>query len=168
MENRTLKTENLRLARVKYFDTAHNGAEITDKEVYAFLFTHDGEYANVFNPEDDLPVYDRSPYANTTKEGIDYGNKLFHVSGPVQDGPCYVVEPVSVTRLFEKDTITMEELRRYVMQSSQFFIDQIRLLEQEAGPKSVQRWKKIKDCIRKREEFNKYLASHGKKTVCLK
>ena len=32
-----IKTENLRLAKIKYYDTVHNGVEVSDLDAYVFL-----------------------------------------------------------------------------------------------------------------------------------
>ena len=160
MENRTLNTENLRLARIKYFDTKHNGAEICDEEAYAFLFAFGGNYLNVFNPADNLPIYDRAPYANVAKNGMNYGNKLFHISGDVKDGPCYVIEPYSVKSLVGKDTITMEELREYVLASKKYFVDRIALINEEKGPRRFTLSPILKETMQQKKAFDKYMASH--------
>lgn len=160
MENRTIKTKDLRLARIKYFDLEHNGAELCDMEVYAFLQAVGDKYVNVFKPEEELPVYDRAPYANVTKTGEDYGNRLIHVSGEVMDGPCYVMELVSVPELVGMDIIGLDALKEYVLSSKKLFADRISLIGQETGTRKASLFLKLREDMEKMAAFKDYLDGH--------
>ncbi len=133
MEVGKIKTTDLRLARVKYFDTKHNGAELSKTEAYAFLRKAGDHYFNVFDVLEDLPVLDRYPYANVLSTGEEYGNKLVHVQGELVDGPCYVIEPFSAKSVLRVDEISEQELREYVLHSRMFFVDRLKMLEDEPG-----------------------------------
>ena len=162
MENRMIKTENLRLARVKYFDVEHNGAELTEHEVYAFLESIGGKYVNVFHPTEELPVYDRAPYANVTRDGEDYGNRLFHLSGDVANGPCYVLDLVSVSKMLGKEDISLSALKEYVLSSKNFFLDRISLIQQEKGVRKVRMLPQLMEDTRRMNAFQEYLDGHSK------
>ena len=69
METKKMKTQDLRLARVRYYDTKHNGAELSHLEAYAFLRKAGEHFYNVFDVVEDLPVLDRMPYSCTTRSG---------------------------------------------------------------------------------------------------
>ena len=135
MENRLLNTERLKLARVKYYDTKNNGAELSEIDGYAFLYQMDDHnYVNLFDPTEELPVLDRSMYSNVTSSGFEFGNKLIHISGKLEDGPCYVIERISTKALFKKDVVSLSDVRRYVLSSDKFFVDRLRLIKELQEP----------------------------------
>ena len=123
MNNNNINTEKLKIAEIRYFDTKYNGVEIPPINAYAFLYQFGNQYRNIFKLEEELPVYDRVPYSNTTRDGLDYGTKIVLVSGECKDGPCYVMEKLDMKSVFGKDKITMEQLEDYVLKSKYFFID---------------------------------------------
>ena len=168
MEKRVINTKDLKLARVKYFDTEHNGAELTDIEAYVFLQKVGDEYANVFELSDSTPVLDRVPYSNYTKDGEPFGTRLVHVNGELTDGACYVIEPVNVSEMLrrreysesERKDISLDELTQYVMSSDMFFVDRINLIMSQGRPK-------LHKGVLKRDRANmdrlqQYLLSHEK------
>lgn len=160
MENRLLRTDRLRLARVKYYDMEHNGAELSPMDAYAFLENVKGNYVNVFDPTDGLPVLDRSMYANVTKDGEDYGNLLVHVSGTLDDGPCYVMDLISVRKMMGIDVITLEQLKQYVLMSKCFFVDRMGLIK---GEKPSRRLAFLPTLVRdqkRMDEFKQYMDDH--------
>ena len=166
MENRVIKTEDLKLARVKYFDTEHNGAELTDIEAYVFLQKVGDEYANVFELSDPTPVLDRVPYSNYTKDEEPFGTRLVLVNGELSDGACYVIEPVKVDDMLESkkadkpEEVSLEDLTQYVIASDMFFVDRINLIMSQNKPKLH---KAVLKRDRKRmDELQQYLSGHGK------
>lgn len=163
MENRMLKTSNLKLARLKYFDTKHNGVELNPFEVFAFLEKiGEDTYVNVFRPEETLPVYDRAPYSNVTKSGLEYGTKIFLVTGESKDGPCYVIESRNVPELLSKDLISMNDLKDFVISSPAFFMDRDYLIRRERGKKLVSLMPLLMRDLKRKDAFNQYLDSHEK------
>lgn len=162
MENRSLKTEDLRLARVKYFDIEHNGAELTDVEAYAFLQKVGDKYVNVFDLTEDMPVLDRSIYPNVMRNGEEFGNRLIHVCGHLTDGPCYVIEPVNVRALFGYDLIGSNELKEYVLRSESFFVDRLNLIKGEKSVRRLGMLSTVKSDEAKMAELKEYIASHEK------
>ena len=160
MENRILKLENLKLARVKYFDEEHNGVEVTRHDAYAFLYDVDGEYINVLNPERELPVYGRVPYTNTTLDGEDFGSKIVLRSGEALSGPCYVIDYEHGDRFFERDNMTVGQLKQFVLKSSRFFIDRVKLIKEGSRKDRVKYSRKLKGDMKKLAEFEEYINSH--------
>ena len=160
MEPGKMKTADLRLAKVRYFDTKHNGAELSTIEAYAFLRKAGDHYFNVFDVLEDLPVLDRAPYANTTMSGVDYGNKLFHVQGELVDGPCYVIEPFPVRDILRKERVSEPELREYVLRSKNFFVDRLKMLEDEPGRVKLSMLKTILADKKQMERLKAFFASH--------
>ena len=136
MENRLMNTEKLRLARVKYYNVEKNGAELSEHDAYAFLYQiAEKKFVNPFDLLEDLPVLDRSFYANVMMpSGEYYGTKIVHVCGELQNGPCYVMEKMSVRSLFGRNFVTMEDLRNYILKSKKFFVDRIHIIEELKEP----------------------------------
>ena len=130
MENRLMDTNKIRLARVKYYDVEKNGAELSEHEAYAFLFqVNEHKYINPFDPFEELPVLDRTFYANVASNGEEFGTKLIHVCGELENGPCYVLERLSVKDLFKKDGISLFDLKKYILHSKKFFVDRRHIIE---------------------------------------
>ena len=168
MENRTLKTKDLKLARVKYFDMAHNGAELTDVEAYAFLEKVGDQYVNVFDMTEELPVLDRSLYPNVMRNGEEFGNRLIHVCGTLTDGACYVIEPVNVSKLLGFDTIGSDDLKEYMYRSEKFFVDRMHLIQEEKATRRIGMHATLKADAKKMDELKEYIASHEKATQYVK
>ena len=164
MKNNVINTSNIKLAQIRYFNEKVNACEIPTIEAYALLVNVWGKYINLFNFTDELPVYTRAPYSNTTMDGEDYGTKIVLVTGEVQEGPCYVLEPLRMKSVFRKEKISFGELEQYVLQSDLFFVDRIGLLE-DANQKGIQKMKnnkKILEDSKKMAKLNEYFLSQGK------
>lgn len=161
MENNMLQTKNLRLARVKWFDVDHNGAELDGQFAYAFLQKAGDVYFNLFDPTDNLPVLDRTPYPNVLSNGEEYGNKLRHVSGELTTGPCYVIEKVSVPEMFSgKDEISMSQLQNYILYSEKFFVDRISIIQGLEFSRRGAFFKKMLRDMKKKNQLKAFMASH--------
>ncbi len=158
-----MKTENLKLAQIRYFETKRNATEIPMNPAYVILFHQEGEYMNVFCPGEELPVYERAPYGNCTLNGDNYGNLLYLASGEVQEGPCFVVEPFRMKDILRKEEVSMSELEDFVMTSDYFFVDRISLLEKKEGSflSRMKNRKKIQEDQTKKEQLDSYFASFG-------
>ena len=151
MENKKFKAENVRLAKVKYYDVDHNGVEVNDMDAYAFLYQMGDNYINIFDVCESLPVFERVPYSNTTLSGDDFGTKLKLVSGDDgSSGACYILEKEDGKKLFGREDIDMSTLQNYLLKSSKFFVDRLRLLEDKDSK------------INKRLYYHTYLADQKK------
>lgn len=160
MESRRLKTKDLKLARVKYYDWKQDGVELTQIEAYAFLEKFGDYYVNVFDLDDKLPVFERSIYPNVTKDGEEYGNRLIHVSGAIENGPCFVIEPVDVQRLIGMDSISYNGLKEYVYHSDKFFVDRVFMMQEETPLRRIGFHKKIRSDRKKLDALREYMSSH--------
>ena len=134
MRNTKIEANRLRLARLRYFDEVANAVEIPSEEAYAFLVDVHGTYINPFNPFEEVPVYDRTNYTNTTLDGVSYGTKIVLASGEVKDGPCYVLEKNDGREIFDKEEVTIKDLEDYMFASQDFFFDRMEVAK-------ANRWK---------------------------
>ena len=160
-DKQLLHLKKLKLARVKYFDKNHNGAEVNDIDAYAFLYENDGEYVNVFNPERELPVYGRVPYTNTTRDGEDFGTKIVLKSGEVESGPCYIIDIERCDEFFGREHMKLKQLRDYVLQSDRFFIDRKQMITECTLNERIFRYKKFQKDSEMLDKFNKFIDSHN-------
>lgn len=125
MKNIEIKANKVRLAQVRYFDVEENASEIPHEPAYAFLIKVNGVYINPFNPIEEVPVYERVWYSNTTWEGREFGTKIVLAQGEVQEGKCYILELEMGKKLFDKDMITIKDLEDYMFNSEDFFVDRL-------------------------------------------
>ena len=151
-----LKTKDLRITEIRYFDTLHNGVLVPSQEAYTFLQKIGDQYVNVFTPEVEYPIYERVPYSNTTKDGWEFGTKIMLVSGECQDGLCYVMERTPVQDVLRVDEITKEELEKVILKSNVFFINRIDLLKKE---KNSFFNRQLREDQKKMKKFQQYLDS---------
>ena len=124
--------ENLRLAKVRYYDAEKKGLEITDLNAYAFIFASGSSYVNLFDMTDEIPVFERVPYTNTTQSGLNYGTKVRQLTGDRdKSGACYLLEKMNVKDLFQKDKISIEQIKDYMLHSSLFFVDRKDIIQED-------------------------------------
>ena len=156
-----IQTNRLKLAQLRYFDEKRNATEIPQKKGYAFLVENNGEYVNILNLENSLPVYGRCLYTNTTMDGEDYGTKIFLVSGEVKSGLCFVMEPVNVSQIFQCSEVSLKDLEQYILNSDLFFIDRLELLKNKKIPFYMKKSLKKRICedMSCLNELNEYFAS---------
>ena len=163
MKSTNVNTSKLRLAQVRYFDEEKNGTEIPRIKAYAFLQEVNGVYVNLLDPTEELPVYERTPYTNTTLDGEDFGTKIILAQGEEKEGPCFVLEKVNVRELFGRDIVTIEDVEKYVLKSEMFFVDRMSLIKEKKGfiIHLGSRLKVMEDS-KKFDEMNAFFAGHKK------
>ena len=154
-----ISTKKLKLAQIRYFETERNASEIMEDPVYAFLYDIDGTFVNVLDCTREYPVFDKSIYTNYNSLGEAFGNKLVLVNGELKDGLCYIVERKDCSKLFSKDSISIDELLSYVVNSEDFFIDRIPFLEKASGLSKLSVKRKLKEDYQKLDVFYDYLNS---------
>lgn len=164
MENKKFNTKDLKLARIRYFDKKMNGAEVTNIDAYAFLYQVGDEFINVFNEEDSFPVYGRTPYSNTTRDGEDYGTMIVQLSGDTESGPCYIIDVDDCSKLFGKETMDYSTLREYVIRSDKFFPARGKMLTEGSRSFKLLNYKKIQEDKKNMTRLNEYLYS-GRETT---
>ena len=151
-----MKTKDLRLTEICYYDTFRNDIMVPTKKAYTFLQKVDSQYRNVFTPEIEYPIYEIVPYSNITKNYWEFGTKYQLLRGKCEDGICYVIHPFSMEDVLRVEEITKEELEEMIVKSNQFFIDRIDILQRE---KNSFFNKQLWDDKKKRKEFQQYLDS---------
>ena len=134
MKHTKISADKVRIGQMRYFDKKGNGTEIPEEKAYAFLVNVNGVYINPFNPFEEVPVYDRTNYTNTTLDGVSYGTKIVLASGEVKDGPCYVLEKGDGREIFDKEEVTIKDLEDYMFASQDFFFDRMEVAK-------ANRWK---------------------------
>lgn len=168
---RKLDKDKLKLAKIKYYDSKHNGVggvELsTPVDAYAFLYKINDTYINLFDPIEELPIFKRTKYTNTTKDGEDYGNMLVQVSGTNTSGPCFVIENITMPQLLGNnisENITYDILKNYIYDSSRFFPDRIELYRIDnslsLNRKNYIRRKKLSKDIESLHTLKEYFNSH--------
>ena len=164
MKDVEVDSSRVRLAQIRYFNKEMNGVSIPKQRAYAFLISVNGTYVNVFNPIDEMPVFDRVPYSNTTHNGYDFGTKIVLVNGELQEGLCYVLERTKIKDIFAKDKVFIHDLEEYVIESDDFFIDRIDLLRDKINSKKGKFYyrRKILQDFDLLYEFNDFLAEESK------
>ena len=165
MKSKKIDANKLRLAQLKYFDEAHNGVEVNGLDAYAFLYNSDGHYINPFDSFTALPVYERLPYSNTTRDGEDFGSKIIYVQGDKSSGPCYVMGNTTMRELFGAKEITEEVLKNYIIKSRKFFIDRP-VLMRALSKKDLRRYqdKLIKDA-EMMDRLTEFFESHEEEQI---
>ena len=167
MIDRDIDLKRLKLAKVRYYDAENNGAELSDIDAYAFLINVNGHYINLFDPIEELPVYDRTFYTNTTRRGDDFGTLIKHIDGAIEDGPCYILERMDLGRIFKGDTIKISELVNYIFKSDKFFVDRLNLYKENKGslPRNTISKNKLKEDVLKMFRLEEYLNGHERTKV---
>lgn len=150
MKNIEIDANRVRLAQIRYFDVEANASEIPMEKAYAFLVKVNGVYINPFNPLEEVPVYDRAWYSNTTLEGREFGTKIILAQGEVQEGKCYILEMEKGEKIFDKEVVTIKDLEDYMFQSDEFFVDRLTI-----GKKKP--WKPKEMLSRYRQMENDYI-----------
>ena len=164
MRNIKVDTSRVKLAQLRYFNLERKASEIPEDKAYAVLVEVNGTYINVLNPMEELPVLDRSPYTNTTPDGLhEFGNQLFLVNGELQDGPCYILERENMKDHFRREKVSISDIENYVLNSKKFFVDRVELIEKDRKLLRDRYYKKLYlEDIKKLNKFNEYLDSFDK------
>lgn len=159
MRNKEISADKVRLAQVRYFDVEANASEIPEEKGYVFLVNINGTYINPFNPIEEVPVYDRTWYSNTTWAGREFGTKIVLVQGEVQEGICYILEWEKGKDIFDKDVVSLKEIEDYMFESDDFFIDRLEISrDRRWNPKEkLLRYKQIVEDARKGFILDEYL-----------
>lgn len=149
--------KDLRLAAIKYFDEEANGIELTDALGYVILEnTRENLYINVFNISDFTPVFERLPYANTTRDGEDYGSKMRLVINEAKSGPCYVLTKIDLSDFFDKEIVFREDLEDYVLNSKYYFRDRKEIAISNLKKQPVKMMKILLADSRSEEKFCRF------------
>ena len=148
-----MRTKNLKIAEIRYFDTLNNGIVIPSQEVYTFLEKVGDKYISVFTPEVEYPIYERVPYSNVTFDGWEFGTKIMLLSGECQDGLCYVIERIPIEDVLRVDEISKEELEEVILKSNVFFVERIDIIQRKKNSFFNKQLWKDKMMMKKHQEY---------------
>ena len=164
MRDIKIKSSKVRLAQFRYYDLERHASEIPDEKFYAVLVEINGTYINALNLFEELPVYDRSSYANVSKDGLtEFGNKIVLVNGEEQEGKCLILEKGNLSYDLKKEEVTIKDIEKYVLDSELFFPDRLRLLDTNRKQiSSIYRKRLLVDDTQKLNRFNEYFDSFEK------
>ena len=128
-ENEILNLKKLRIGVLKNFSLENNGVEVSENLAYVVLEEgKNPQYLNIYDITemlDNIPVFERLPYSNSTKCGEDFGSKLKVVLGEenLKSGPFYVLLKDDLSVYLGKDFMSAKELEEYVINSKYYFKD---------------------------------------------
>ena len=163
METYRIAVENLRKAKIRYYETG-KGCEIPEIEAYALLIKLGDEYRNVARPLEECNVYDRVPYSNHTQGGDDFGTKIVLASGKEEDGVCYIME--KKLGAFEgKDYVTVKEIidDEIIGNLDVFYFDRWNLCFYDGGIPMHKNSRLVKKADKKRrKQFIEFIESKDK------
>ena len=164
MRNVKIDISKVKLAQLRYFNLERKASEIPEEKVYAMLVEINGTYINLLNPIEELPVFGRAPYTNTTPDGQhEFGNQLFLINGELQDGLCYILEKEDMKYEFRRDKVSINDIENYVLNSKLFFADRVELLEKDKKIARDRYYKKLYlEDIKKLNKLKEYLSSFEK------
>lgn len=115
---------NIKLAKVRYFDEKNEGVEISKIEAYVLLININGEYVNFFDHDlRSLPIFKRAHCSNISHSGESFGTRLIYINGDLRSGPCYVIEDRDLSKYFERSVVSLNDLKKFIIFSNSFFVD---------------------------------------------
>ena len=161
-----IRTKDLKLAKIKRWDVVNNGVEVNQIDAYTFLYFMNGNYINLFDFTNNYPVFKRVPYSNTTKDGESYGTKVEQVAGDIsKSGPCYMLSSETAFDLFGVETISLDMLKKYIVNSDLFFPDRKTIIDNDYSSfKKIKNLPKIIDDQIKKKQLDAYLYSSDDKS----
>ena len=163
-----VKTSNIYLAELRYYDKSRHSSIAFPEEAYALLEKNDNGYTNLLNNDINLPVYKR---AHREMESLDsngnyiaYRTYIILDSGVEEDGFCYIVEGRSLSDAFSKENVDYDDIKEFVLKSSLFFYDSIDILKD-----SIFYQDKAIKMQEKKDEFDQMISDYyGEKMVKVK
>lgn len=165
MKHTKISADKVRIGQIRYFDVERNASEIPEEKAYAFLVNVNGVYINPFNPLEEVPVYDRVNYTNTLSNGESFGTKIKLVNGEVREGMCYILEKMNGRDIFNKDMVTINDMKDYMLKSSDFFVDRMNAVNNGSlKPKELAyRYAQMEDDYIKKMKLDIYLKREKEK-----
>lgn len=165
MKHTKISADKVRIGQVRYFDTTVNASEIPEEKAYAFLVNINGTYVNPFNPLEEVPVYDRVNYTNSLSNGESYGTKIKLVNGEVKDGMCYILEKKDGRDIFDKEMVTLNDMKDYMLKTTDFFVDRMEAVNDgRLKPKELAyRYAQMEDDYIKKMKLDIYLQREKEK-----
>ena len=100
-----IKTKDLKLAQVRYYDEKHNGLEYSEPLSNVILVkTEDNLYDNLLNPGEAFPVFERvsKTFNQYSTDGY-YGTKMRFVSGKLASGEAWLLTSTDFESVFGRE-----------------------------------------------------------------
>jgi hypothetical protein len=125
-----INVKDLKVADVRYFDTARNGLEFVAPVSRVVLLNRGDTYINLLNPGEIAPIYRRIPNTTNPYSTEDYfGTKIEHVCGEEKTGEAWLLADVDFKSIFHGDVVTIEDVEDYVLRSSSYFHNRAEVIE---------------------------------------
>ena len=129
-----IKTKDLKLAEVRYFDKENNGLELTPPLSYVVLLNRGDTYISLLNPGEFYPVYKRVKHKSNVYSEDEYiGTKVELMCGEVCNGEAWLLNDVDFNKHFGCEEVDMDTVYDYVITSSLFFKDRLELAKNYAN-----------------------------------
>lgn len=118
-----MRTKDIKLAELKFYNKEEGGVELTPVQSYGWLVKLGDGYLNVLNPYEEFPVLERVPYSNCSQYGLEYGTKMRPLTECSESGPCWIIGKDSLADFTSLEEVNRQELEDIVLSSSLFFKD---------------------------------------------
>lgn len=156
-KNEKFMAKDLRLAEIKYFNEEAKGIELTEPIGYVILEKlRDDLYANPFDISDFTPVFERLPYSNTTRNGVEYGSKVRLVINKAESGPCYVLTNINLGDCFDREEIEGKDLEDYILKSGYYFPDRKNIAVKRFKKHPIEMFKVLLNDEKQAEKFSDF------------
>lgn len=125
-----IDTKNLKIADVRYYDSEHNGLELTCPISKVVLYNRGDTYVNLLNPIDFTLVCKRVP-GPTSWEGERLETRIVPLAGQVVTGEAWLVTDFDFGNYFGSDTVDLEDVENFVLHSSYFYKDRLAIVQRK-------------------------------------
>ena len=127
-----MKTRDIKIAELKFFDKDH-GIEVSGVQSYGLIAKIGrNSYLNILNPYDDYPIFERVPYSNCSRDGLEYGTKVISVGdAELESGPCWIIGGECLFDEIGKETIKGGDIEDFVLKSPLYYKDRLPLVKRE-------------------------------------
>lgn len=161
-----IKTKDLKLAHVRYYDEKHKGLEYSEPLSSVILVkTEDNSYDNLLNPGENFPVFERiaRTFNHYSTDGY-YGTKIRLVSGELASGEAWLLTSIDFENLFGREYVDFWDIERYVLNSPLYFKDRMRIIEDKLSVEKLSRKERrrltsiVKEDLKKKEVMDSFFA----------
>lgn len=168
-----IKTKDLKLAHVRYYDGEHRGLECSDPLSNVILVkVGENLFDNLLNPGEIFPVYRRvvGTFNQYSTDGY-YGTKIKLVSGELTPGEAWLLTATNFESVFGRESIDINDIEKYVVNSPLYFKDRVTIIERKLAYEKLSRRERkrlttiIKSDLKKKEVMDSFFAEREKTKV---
>ena len=124
-----ISSSRIKIVDLKYYVDG-KGIELSDSLSKGVMVDFgNGRYINPFCISDSYPIFERGYSSNVTIDGHAFGTRVHHVSNKLVTGPCWVLDTKDFSKIIGKEEISLEDLENFILSSSDFYKDRIRIAE---------------------------------------